>query len=162
MRLVLTILAVSSLLAACVKRQSKDPVPKVEFIDIIGPSRTANGDTATLILGYEDGDGDLFVDNVEQGDATVIVTFYYFDEQTQTFRGYISPESNDTVRSGYAIKQPDNGYYKGKAIKGEIFVPLSQFRQDDSYKVIKFRGFLMDSQGHQSNYFSSPGYTLSF
>ena len=49
-----------------------------------------------------------------------------------------------------------------KSINGEIYVPMNSFRYDNTEKVIKFRGFMTDSKGHNSNTFSSPTISLGF
>jgi hypothetical protein len=162
MRLILTLFTALSFIT-CVKQPSKNPIPQVEFDDFAGAgkSRTTNSDTATMILSYEDGDGDLFVDNFSEG-PNLIFTTYEYDKPTGSFVAPFNLEIQDTVRYTNTIKQPDNGYYKGKAIRGQIFVPLTEFRQNDDVKILKFSGFLLDKKGNKSNMFTSPVFTLNF
>jgi hypothetical protein len=161
MRFILIFLA-ALFTGSCVKQQTKDPVPHVEFVDFAnaGKSTFTNGDTATIILSYEDGDGDLFVENFSDG-ANLQITSYYFDELSGTFRAFYDLSIQDTVRYSNTIKQPDS-YYRNKYISGEIFIPMEQFRENDDIKVIRFTGFMIDRKKNKSNVFSSPVYTLNF
>ena len=149
------------LAAACAKQKTKDPIPKIEFIDFrdISKSKFTGADTATMVLSYEDGDGDIFVDNFNQG-PNLVFTTYIWDEEKKVFAGHYDQTINDTVRYTTTIKQPDNGYYKGKSIKGEIHIPLSSFRENKKQNIIKFTGFMTDMGGHKSNVFSSPTFTV--
>ncbi len=160
---VLPAIIVLSIAYACAKPKTKDPVPHIEFLDFIDPRKSVftGSDTATMHLSYEDGDGDLFVNNYSDG-PNMVFTTYYYNEKTKSFEAEFSPAINDTIRNSTTIKQPDNGYYKGKSIRGEIFVPLTSFRSDNTKKVLKFAGFIQDMAGNKSNTFSSPSYTLNF
>jgi hypothetical protein len=150
------------LLAACVKQNNNNPVPVLEFRDFENPHKTATGsDTAVMVIGYEDGDGDLFVDRSTQAPNFFFTTLYQ-EPGSSTFTVTIDPITNDTLRFSTKIYQPDNGYYKGKSIKGEIYVPLKEFRPNNKVKVVKFFGYMADTKGHRSNTFVSPVYTLTF
>jgi hypothetical protein len=162
---ILTIITTSFILSFCAKRPSKNPVPVIEFIDVnplaqVTSVSMGTRDTAVIIIHYEDGDGDLFTDR-SSDDNNFIFTPYTVDG-TGKFRGMVNPVTQDTVRLTYTIKQPDNGYYKGKSIQGEIYVPLREFRESEDIKVIKFVGFMQDMKKHRSNVISSPVYTLNF
>ena len=148
-------------LVACAKQKTKDPIPKIEFIDFrdISKSKFTGADTATMVLSYEDGDGDIFVDNFNQG-PNLVFTTYIWDAEKKQFSAHFDPMINDTVRYTTTVKQPDNGYYKGKSIRGEIHIPLSSFRDSKKQNVVKFSGFMTDMAGHKSNTFSSPTYTI--
>lgn len=148
---------------SCIKKKTKDPVPVIEFLDFLNPGKSASTgrDTALIHISYEDGDGDLFTD-FKTDNNNFIFTPFYFNTSTNQFYVVIDPITNDTTRISYTIVQPDNGYYKGKSIKGEIFVPLNQFRPNDDVKILKFKGFMVDMSGHKSNVVESPTYTLNF
>ncbi len=150
----------SGLFLACVKPASKDPVPSAEFIDFYAFKRAA-GDTATMVLGYEDGDGDLFVSDNTEG-PTLVFTPYYYNEQSNSLKPFVFPGGSDTFLITQNVKQPADGYYKGRSIKGTITLPMTEFRPDNSYKILQFKGYLMDTKGHRSNVVSSPVYTLTF
>lgn len=144
---------------ACVKPASKNPVPTAEFIDFWAAKRAA-GDTATMVIGYEDGDGDLFVSSNTEG-PTLVFTPYYFNAQTNSLRPYVFP-GGDTFLISQNVSQPADGYYKGRSIKGTITLPMTEFRPDNSYKILQFKGYLLDTKGHKSNVVTSPVYTLTF
>ncbi|PBQ33247.1 hypothetical protein CNR22_16185 [Sphingobacteriaceae bacterium] len=144
-------------------RLIQDPVPVIEYKDLLHAQKSefTGRDTAVLSLGYEDGDGDIFMDNNTQGPNVIFIPFFY-NTATGKFDVDKDPITQDTFRITNTIVQPDNGYYKGKSIKGEIFIPLREFRINDAQKIIKFTGFVIDLKGHRSNSVASPVYTLNF
>ena len=111
-------------------------------------------DTAVLVLRYSDGDGDLFRNSNSDGPNLIYAT-YAFNADSNKFllNGGLNPAT---------ITQPANGYYKGKAIHGDIFVPMGQFRSSDKIKVIRFEAFMVDMKNNKSNLVTSPVFTLSF
>jgi hypothetical protein len=150
-----------ALLAACVKRTSSQVVPIVNFKELANVQKTTNGDTAVMVLDYEDGDGDLFLDKSTQ-DPNLIFTTYHYEAASGKFVGTFDLLTNDTIRYSTKILQPGGGIYKGKYIKGNIYVPLTQFRASKNDKILKFVGFMVDLAGHKSNTFVSPTYSLDF
>ena len=148
---------------SCVKPKTKDPVPVIEFEGLfhLQKSEFTGSDTAVMSLKYEDGDGDIFLDNSNNG-PNVIFTPFFFNTTTNAFDITIDPITNDTQRVTSTVKQPDDGYYKGKSIKGNIYIPMSEYRPNDNVKVIMFKGFVVDSKGNKSNTVTSPSYTLNF
>jgi hypothetical protein len=163
MRFILLIFLVTLIGFSCAKPKTKNIVPAIEYKDLqhAQKSEFTGQDTAVLVLSYEDGDGDLFVDLVTQG-PNLIFTPYFFNSAKGRFDIEKDPITADTFRITSTIKQPDDGYYKGKSIKGEIYIPLREYRLNDQAKIIKFTGFMIDLKGHRSNTVSSPVYTLNF
>jgi len=163
MRFIVIILLVFVVGFSCVKPKTKNPIPAIEFQDVyyLKKSEFTNKDTAVLKISYEDGDGNLFVDNTSDG-SNIIFTPYIFDALTNKFVGQIHPITRDTLRISNTIKQPDNGYYKGKSIKGDIYMPMSEYRLNDNIKMIMFTGFVIDMKNNKSNVVSSPVYTLNY
>lgn len=163
MRYILIIFLCGLIAYSCVKSKTKDSTPVIEFKDFMHAQKSeATGrDTAVFALGYEDGDGDIFLDNSDQG-PNVIFTPYFYDTATGKFYTEMDIITKDTFRLPSKVLQPDNGYYKGKSIKGEIFIPLREYRISDNQKILKFKGFVIDVKGHKSNVVSSPVYTLNF
>lgn len=144
---------------SCVKGPSKDPVPTLEFkaVSPLGKATSASQpprDTAVLILRYEDGDGDIFRNSNTDG-PNLVYTTYAFNVGSNKFK-------IDGYPNQATIIQPANGYYKGKSIKGDIYVPMRQFRSSDNVKVIKFTAFMVDMKNNKSNTVTSPVYTLNF
>jgi hypothetical protein len=142
----------------CVKPASKDPIPSLDYksVNNLGkvPGSVPPRDTAVLVLGYEDGDGDLFRNSSADG-PNLIYTTYYYDADQDKFLIDGSPNSA-------TVRQPDNGYYKGKSIQGEIYIPLSQFRSGDDKKILKFEAFMIDMKDNKTNVVTSPVFTLNF
>lgn len=165
MRFLTLLSLVLTLATACTKKPTKDPIPAIEWVDFrdAGRSQFTGSDTATIVLRYEDGDGDIFVNNFSDN-ANLIITPYHWDAALGRFVATFNPDPtfNDTIRQPHTIKHPDSEYYKNKAIRGEIFVPLTSFRENPNQRILKFTGFMVDMKGHKSNIFSSPSYTLNF
>jgi hypothetical protein len=157
------IFLISLLAFACVKRKTKNPIPAIVYKDLynLQKSQYTGQDTAVMILGYEDGDGDIFMDNTNQGPNFIFIPYFY-NADLQEFEIELDPITQDTFRITNTIRQPDNGYYKGKSIKGEIMVPLREYRPNDQKKILKFTGYVVDVKGNRSNIVSSPVYTLNF
>ncbi len=156
MRGILTVIVLSIVFFSCKKQEEFDVVPNIRFVDFLNPHKSAftGSDTATMVLSFEDGDGDLFVDNYSEGPNLVFTTQYY----NKNSQSYDSEEfSNATT-----VKQPGDGSYKGRSIRGEIRVPMTSFRSDNSRKILRFEGFMVDLAGNKSNVFTSPTYTLTF
>ena len=163
MRFIPIIFLMSLLGFACVKPKTKNPVPAITYEDLAYRQKSpfTGQDTAVLVLGYEDGDGDIFVDNISQGPNVIFIPFFY-NTTTGKFDITKDPITQDTFRITNTIKQPDNSYYKGKSIKGSIYIPLREYRSNDQQKIIKFTGFVTDVKGHKSNVVASPVYTLNY
>ena len=149
------------LLFACVKKPSTSPVPTIEYIDFQA-KQVSGHDTAGMVIGYEDGDGDIFRDLTVNG-PNFIATFYYFNNGTKTFKPiFPDPITQDTFRIVQTVLQPKDGNYKGKAVKGEIYIPMSTFRSADSVKRFKYTIYMVDEGGHVSNRVTTPEFTVNF
>lgn len=158
------IIFLSGLIAySCVKPKSNDPKPIVTFKDFVNPRKTSTGgEAAEIVLSYEDGDGDLFVDNATQG-PNVVFTTYIYNDLTGEFAAHFDNKIQDTVRYSNSVRHPPNTDYKGKSIKGEITVPLDpDFRPIRTAKIITFRGFMIDQKKNRTPIFASPIYTIDF
>lgn len=123
---------------SCVKPKTTDPVPVISFKQVQGDANEVGGanvvwstnktvskkqytskatqsDTALLVIGFEDGDGDLFRDS-RSDNANLVYTVYAYDAATQQFTVNGNPNPATVV-------QPADGYYKGKSVQGEIGLP---------------------------------------
>lgn len=161
MRFILIIFSVGLVAFSCVKQKTSNPIPLIEFEDVyhLQKSEYTGSDTGLLTIKYEDGDGDLFLDGASDG-PNIIFTPYYFDTITNKFTvTFFGP---DTIKILGFVLQPDDGYYKGKSIKGAVYIPMRQYRPNDSAKQIYFTGFAIDKKGNKSNIVTSPIYTLNF
>lgn len=147
-------------IAACKRRPTKNPTPALEFKNF-SAYQVAGRDTAILTIGYEDGDGDIFSDN-NASHHNLFITPYFYNEFSNKYESVLDPITQDTFRISYIVRQPDNGYYKGKSIKGEVIVPMAEFRQDSTQKNLRYNIWMVDMSGKKSNVVASPGYTLTF
>ncbi len=142
------------------KKQSNDPNPVIEYIDF--KAWKDNGsDTAVMVLGYQDGDGNIFRENNLKG-PNLIGTFYYLNSATQKFTAIKDIITNDTARITQTVLQPKDASYKGKAVKGQMYIPWNPFRSGDSVKVFKYTLFVVDDAGNKSNVITTPVFTIDF
>lgn len=155
MRLAIAGILICFCLFACVKPASKAPVPILEYKTLkdLGKKARDNSDTATLVISYQDGDGNLFADN-SNDPANLVISYLYFNQDSSKFVTHISEATK--------VFQPDKGYYKGKTIRGDITYPLAGFRPSDKVKIIQLKIFMVDMAKNKSNVISSPIYTLNF
>jgi hypothetical protein len=154
MRNVLYIICLALCAFSCVKTRTESDVPKIDYKNFVA-WKTTTGDTAVLTLSYEDGDGDLFRDETAT-DPNIVIAPYYYDEKKAVF---VRDTSNIISNR---ITQPDNGYYKGKSIKGDIIYPMSSFRSSNKIKMLKMDIFMVDMNDHKSNIVTTPVYTVTF
>jgi hypothetical protein len=157
MRFIFYIL-VSLFVFGCVKKQSKDPFPVIEYK---GFTASSNGvkDTAVLVLGYEDGDGDIFRDNTSDG-PNIVSTIYIYNSTLNQFFADTNIITHDTTRYIQTITQPGDGY-KGKQVKGDIFWPMREFRPYPSAKIFYYKIFMIDMKDHKSNVLKTPTFTVN-
>ncbi|MBL7910760.1 MAG: hypothetical protein JNJ41_06885 [Bacteroidia bacterium] len=159
MRFIVIIFLICMFGFACVKRPSKSPEPTIEFIDFT--SSKSNGiDNGSMVLGYEDGDGDIFREK-STNLPNLIMKFYYYNNGTKQFTGFFDTNISDTFNIAKIITQPGDGF-KGKSIKGEIYIPMNEFRPADSIKVFKYVIFALDEGGHTSNVVTTPQFTVDY
>lgn len=160
MRFLISIFLVSVFCFSCVKKQSTDPKPLIEYKDF--QAWKMNGsDTAFMVIGYQDGDGDIFRDNNVNG-PNLVGTFYYLNSATNKFTAVKDIITNDTMRITQTILQPRDGNYKGKSVRGEMFIPWNPFRTGDSVKVFKYTLFVVDESGNKSNVITTPTFSINF
>ncbi|MBA2612875.1 MAG: hypothetical protein H0U95_12955 [Bacteroidetes bacterium] len=160
MRFIVIIFLICIVGFACVKRPTKSPVPTIEFIDFT--SSKPNGiDAGSMILGYEDGDGDIFREKTTPPSPNLIMKFYYYNNGTHKFTGFFDTNISDTFNIAKMILQPGDGF-KGKSIQGNIYIPMNEFRPADSIKIFKYVVFAVDEAGHNSNILTTPQFTVNY
>lgn len=145
------LLAITSIaLYSCVKKTTYNTVPEIEYKEFY----PYVGDSALIQIKFTDGDGDI---GVSQGDSTrtIWVNYYYRDTVTNKYRGFYDNFNNDTLKTGYIVKAP-NDSYKGKPISGELLVKLQQFRHSKKIKDLKYVIYLYDNAGNKSNVVTTP------
>jgi hypothetical protein len=151
MRYLLAIFLAAFVFGSCVKKTSKDPIPELEYKDFKLLGRIGS-DSAVFTIGYKDWDGDLFRNDNSDGPNTVLSTYIY------------SADSGKFIFDkafSYAITQPADGYYKGKSIQGDIYIPVSEFRSNPQNKILKFEIFMVDMKDNKSNVVTTPQFTLN-
>jgi hypothetical protein len=133
--------------SACVKKKVYSQSPEIEYKDFY-PFQV---DSADLVIGFSDGDGDIGSD----GERNLFITYYYKDSVTGKYTGYYDATNNDTTRFTYAVKKPTDNY-NGKSISGEVAVTLESYRHSKKAKNIKYTIYLVDQAGHRSNVVTTP------
>jgi hypothetical protein len=161
MRKIVPIIIFIVVLTACVKRPSTSPTPTLEYNNFQAWQVRGTTDTAIAVLNYEDGDGDIFLDNTTQG-PNVIGTFYYLNKNTGKFQGVKDKITKDTLRFTQTVLMPKDANYNGKSIRGEMYIPINSFRTGDSVKTFKYTFFVTDKAGHKSNIITTPEITVTF
>ncbi len=155
MRFSIFIVIICFVVFSCVKPASKDPIPILEYKNLkdLGKKTRDNSDTATLVISYQDGDGNLFADN-SSDPSNLVITYMYYNPDSAKMVTHLSEATK--------VFQPDKGYYKGKSIRGDISYPLAAFRPSDKIKIIQLKIFMVDMAKNKSNIITSPIYTLNF
>lgn len=149
----LVIIIFSGLIAvSCVKKTPNDPIPVLEYKDFQA-WQVGSRDTAVLTITYHDYDGDLFRNATSDGPNTIIRTFAFNNDSNKFLK--------DQTLS-YSIIQPADGFYKDKAIQGDIIIPMGQFRPNNQVKLMKFELFMVDMKNNKSNEIATPQYTFTF
>ena len=145
-----------SAIMGCAKQPDYSETPQLGYVDLalrqVYRENQAR-DTCDLRISFSDADGDLFVRS-SADPSNVLLRYYIYHVDSAKF-----------IMSGVeskSIKEPANGYYSGKAISGEIQIPLTQFRPNTSFKIIKMDVQMVDLKNHKSNIVSTPIFTLNF
>lgn len=130
-------------LTSCLKKETASPIPLIEFKDF-----QANKDTATLILSFTDGDGDI---GLTQND-TVAPNNY------NCFITYIEKQKGVWVKRqlpfDFNYRIPIiNTSSKKKTIKGEIRIAIKPFYYDpfSKFDTIKYEIYIVDKALNKSN-----------
>lgn len=145
---------VSVVFYACVKKTTYPTIPEIEYQAFY----PYFGDSADLQIKFKDGDGDIGVPETDST-RTLWVIYYYKDTVSQKYIGYYRPLFNDTLKTGYIVKAPEDSY-EGKPISGEISVRLQQFRHSKKIKNVKYVIYLFDKAGNKSNVLTTPELTV--
>jgi len=166
MRVAAIIFIITLFSFSCVKKKVTNPVPAIEFKDFQAWKTSAGNDTAVLVISYEDGDGDIFRESNAKG-PNLIGTFYYLNSATQQFTTIKDLITNDTARITQTVLQPstlnpNDANYKGKSVRGDMYLPWAPFRSGDSVKIFKYTVFVVDESGNKSNIITTPQFTINF
>lgn len=135
---------------SCVKKTTYPKDPQIEYKDFF----PFPGDSGEIQIKFTDGDGNIGV-SAEDTTRTLFVTYYYKDTISQKYVGYYSQIFNDTLRTGYVVRAPEDSY-QGKPISGEVSVRLQQYRHSKKIKNVKYVIYLYDKDGNKSNVVTTP------
>ena len=136
---------------ACVKKKKFSQSPEIEFKSF-NPYGTT--DTADLIIGFSDGDGDIGREK-EDKTTNLFITYYRFRTDSSRWEAIYDPFNKDTIRIPYTIRKPTDDY-SGKPISGEVAVKLNQYRYSKNDKRIKYVMYMIDNGDHRSNLLVTP------
>jgi hypothetical protein len=144
----------SAILLACVKKNSYPTLPEIEYKDFF----PYVGDSADLQVKFTDGDGDIGV-NENDSTRTFWVTYYYKDTITNKYVGYYRPLFNDTLRTGYIIKLPEDST-EASLLVAKSVLDFNNFAIAKKIKNVKYVIYLYDAAGNKSNVITSPEITV--
>jgi len=150
----------------CIDQIEISHIPEIEFKDYQIKKDLSGRDTALiLVIGFQDGDGDI---GLAQSDTlppyhkegkyyfNLIVRYFEFID-TSYKEVTPSPFSDDTIR--YQYRLPIDIYPKtnNKAIKGDIQLSINDILA--AHNPVKFKIILYDRQLNKSNEIESPPIT---
>lgn len=143
-------LLIGLVVLSCVKKTTYPKDPQIEYKDFFPFA----GDSGEIQIKFTDGDGNIGVSQ-EDTTRTLFITYYYKDTISQKYVGYYSQIFNDTLRTGYVVRAPEDSY-QGKPISGEVSVRLQQYRHSKKIKNVKYVIYLYDKDGNKSNVVTTP------
>ncbi len=147
------------LVFSCVKRDNKNPYPKISFYSF----EVVNENEAYLTINYSDGDGDIFV---EKGTKEPnFYAYYYYKNAAGEFVPFLEPVSPvDTTRMHIpkiATLERPSDLSKNQPIKGQIRIHMVTWRGDSQHKKFKYRMFMFDQKGNKTEEVYTPEITVS-
>jgi hypothetical protein len=159
MKKLLLFIGIISLLFSC---EPEDKYPIVPYIKYVAFEKIANGlgfdDKAILKFYFEDGDGDLGLDNTSEDmkppfDASSIYHYNffidYYEKQNGTFVKVDLPaEQNARI--------PRLSSSSSESIDGEISIEIFINNFTSTYDTIRFEFFIVDRALHHSNTVTTP------
>lgn len=169
--LTISLLILLIFISSCDQNNNLSKVPAIKFEEYKLYKNAQNKDTAlSLIISFEDGDGDL---GLEQSDtlppfnpgsryyACMFIYYYeFFDSQFKEVRPEIAGiPVGDTIRFKYRFRNltPNT---PNKAIKGEIEWHTNQIEPIKN-NLIKFKVYIYDRALNKSNEVESPEFTYN-
>jgi hypothetical protein len=145
-------------LNACVKKQPTNPVPLISFKEFAPYEKGFN---AYLLLGFEDGDGDLLMSK-ETTQNSLFIQYLYKDANGD-FVPILTPNPGnpnqvDTFAFNYIVKRDTEDKYNGKSIRGDILIDVRGYVRPGD-KFFKYKISLRDEKGNKSNVVETPEFT---
>jgi hypothetical protein len=142
-------------ISSCVKKQTTNPVPVITFKEFAPYKK---GFDAYLVLGFEDGDGDLLISKESTQNSLFIQ--YLYKDTTGQFVNILEPNPSnpakvDTFAFNYIVKRDADDKYSGKSIKGDILIDMRGYVRPGD-KAFKYKISLRDEKGNKSNIVETP------
>ncbi len=154
------ILGLSLALLSCVKRDPITPIPTLSYESFAA----VDENTAYLTINYTDGDGDIFAEE-DVKDPNFFAWFYFKDTDGE-FKPALwplaipNPPKPDTIiynnrPLSYTIERPSE-LSKDQPIKGRITITMVGWRSDSKYKNFKYKIYMIDQKGNQTEEIFTP------
>jgi len=159
-RFVYILASILLMVYSCVKRDTKNPVPKISFhsFDAI------NENEAFLTISYSDGDGDIFVEKGTK-EPNFFAWFYYKNENGEfvPFLERVSPIDTAmmSIPKIATLERPSE-LSKNQPIKGQIRIHMITWRGDSKIKNFKYKMYMVDQKGNQSEEVMTPEIVVNF
>jgi hypothetical protein len=135
------------LMNACLEREEFSVVPEIKLLGFIPYQNT---DSATLLIGFKDGDGDI---GVRSNEVNPPYNFFlqYYEKQNGVF-----VEIEPTIPFYYRLPII-NETGKDRPLQGEIEIGISFYYDLTSpYDTIKYTMYLVDRANNKSNVIEVP------
>jgi hypothetical protein len=166
LRTLILFLGISAILSSCVKRKNTDPVPTISYGSFIA----SDENTAYLTINYTDGDGDIFAEK-DTKENNFFAWFYYKDTDG-SFKPALwplvipDPPNPDIIiynerPLAYTVIRPSE-LSKDQPIKGQITITLVGWRSDSKYKNFKYKIYMIDQKGNQTEEIMTPEIVVPF
>ena len=156
-RVFLILLSVLMLLVSCRKPEKFPIVPAIEFVSLEA-NDVESGTDVCLIFKFQDGDGDIGLDEKDTQSPfdTSSVYYYncfitYFEKQNGTF---VEVELPSTLN----MRIPRLSYNTPESISGEIALDLYANNPFSPYDTIRYELYIVDRALHHSNTITTTEY----
>ncbi len=154
---ILVFVALLMLLATCRKPDKFPVVPAIEFLSL-EPSEGDSGSDVRLIFKFQDGDGDIGLDesDIQPPYDTSSIYYYncfitYFEKQNGVF---VEVELPSTLN----MRIPRLSYKTPESISGEIALDLFANNPFSPYDTIRYELFIVDRALNHSNTITTSEY----
>ncbi|MGE0567628.1 MAG: hypothetical protein AB7O73_06740 [Bacteroidia bacterium] len=152
--------------ASCLKQNNANPVPSISYYDFYAQDENI----AYLTINYEDGDGNIFAEE-EVKDYNFYAWYEYKDGTGKFVPGLWPlvipnpPKPDTTIYSerplAYTVYRPSE-LSVDQSIKGQITITLVGWRADVSHKNIRYRIYMIDQSGNQTEEITTPDLVIPF
>jgi hypothetical protein len=155
---------------ACKKVKQFSEIPRIEYLDFVKVYNQDLGiyDRGVLKFTFEDGDGDIGLNNSDTFPPyntsskyyyNLIITYFELQDGvlTEVPILWFNPQTEQYDTLTLSARIPNlTPRGSNKAINGEIFDTLFIYNFNSTYDTIKFEAFIIDRALHESNTISTP------